>query len=508
MDKQSVDGMLFLKAQNGYQLITISSLLLSLIATYLIAQCIYLLIFHSLADIPGPKLCAVSRIPYWLATIQGRDVKWLHQLHLKYGPVVRFGPTDLSYSKAEAWKDIHGHNKGRLENFKAPEFSVQPANGVPSMLNANFEDHARVRRLFSPAFSDRALKKQETLFKNYVNKLLLNLSHVSESSGCAEMTQLFNFTTFDIMGDLCFGRSLGLLEKNKLNPWVQSVFESLKMLPFASIIAYYPLLDSIFTRYEPKWVTEQRRIHCQFSADRVDQRLKEGSERPDIWNLIVLAKDTENALSTEEMHSNAELFMLAGSETTATLLSGLTYYLLTNPDHYARLKKEIRGKFSSTGDLSFESLSECKYLDACVKEGLRVYPPVPIGSPRVIPVEGRQILGRWIPPDTRVSVHHYSAYHSQDNFRDPDKFVPERWMSGENTEYAGDVQDAHRPFGWGHRNCLGQNMAIHETKLILASVVLLFDLELSEESRDWLDQKTFALWSKRPLLCNVKANVS
>lgn len=83
-----------------------------------------------LAKHPGPKLCAVSRVPYWLATIQGRDVQWLHKLHNEYGSVVRFGPTDLSHATAQAWKDIHGYSKGNPENGKAPEFSVQPANGT------------------------------------------------------------------------------------------------------------------------------------------------------------------------------------------------------------------------------------------------------------------------------------------------------------------------------------------------------------------------------------------
>ena len=168
---------------NSFLLLKYIGVVLSLLVSCFVAQHIYLLVFHPLSDVPGPKLCSISRIPYWLACIQGRDVKWLHQLHLKYGHVVRFGPTDLSYSSAEAWNDVHGYDKGNTESIRAPEFSVQPANGtspsimpsrclnihhpgVYSMLSANFEDHARVRRLFSPAFSDRALKKQEGLFKD------------------------------------------------------------------------------------------------------------------------------------------------------------------------------------------------------------------------------------------------------------------------------------------------------------------------------------------------------
>jgi cytochrome P450 len=287
---------------------------------------------------------------------------------------------------------------------------------------------------------------------------LKQLGRSADSLEPVEMTRLFNFTTFDVMVQLCFGHSLGMLEKNELNPWVLAVFDSLKMLPFASIIAYYPLLDSIFKRYKPKWVTEQRKTHCQYSADRVDQRLQEGSDQPDIWNLIMLAQDSENALSLEEMHSNAELFMLAGSETTgelclrkvhhsalpciATPLSCLTYYLLQIPEQCKRLQNEIRTKFLSPKGITFESLVECKYLNACLKEGLRVYPPVHIGSPRVVPVGSLQVLDIWIPQDTWVSVHHYSTYHSQENFTDPDKFVPERWIAEENIRYANDVHEA------------------------------------------------------------------
>ncbi|RYP69564.1 hypothetical protein DL771_006079 [Monosporascus sp. 5C6A] len=274
------------------------------------------------------------------------------------------------------------------------------------------------------------------------------------------------------------------------------------MLPFASIIAYYPILNAIFTRIEPKSVTEQRVAHCQHSADRVNQRLQEGSDRPDIWNLVMSAEGSERELSIEEMHSNAELFMIAGSETTATLLSGLTYYLLMNPDKMKPLLEEIRGRFKSSDEITFDSTGHLQYMNACIKEALRIYPPVPIGSPRVVPEGGHTILGRWIPPQTRVSVHHYSTYHSPANFKNPDTFVPERWLG--DPAYAADARDSHQPFSWGPRNCLGQNMAMHEMRLILATLLFTFDLELCDESRDWTEQQSFALWRKNPLMCRLK----
>lgn len=184
------------------------------------------------------------------------------------------------------------------------------------MLTANTENHARVRHLFSPAFSERALKQQEHLFRKYVGLLMYKISEVGEDGKRpVEITQLLNFATFDIMAELCFGEPLGLLARNEYSPWVKSIFESLKMLPIVSIINYYPILNAVFTRFEPKSVTEQRVTHCRHSEERVNRRLQDGSNQPDVWNLVMSAKEGKE-LTLEEMHSNSELFMLAGSETT------------------------------------------------------------------------------------------------------------------------------------------------------------------------------------------------
>ncbi|POS72772.1 hypothetical protein DHEL01_v208832 [Diaporthe helianthi] len=470
-----------------------------LLCAYLIASAIYSVTFHPLADIPGPKICAITRIPYWLVSLSGDDIQWMKRLHDQYGPVVRFGPTDLSYATGQAWQDIHGPKVTE----KAQEFSVQPVNGVPSMLTATTENHSRVRRLFSPAFSERALKQQEPLFRKYADLLAYKISEVGEDGDKpVEMTQLLNFATFDVMAELCFGQPLGLLAKNEYSQWVKSIFESLKMLPIASIINYYPILNAIFTRFEPKSVTEQRVTHCRHSEERVNRRLQDGSNQPDVWNLVLSAKEGKE-LTLEEMHSNAELFMLAGSETTATLLSGCIYNLLTYPEKMKTLVDEIRGSFTNLDDLTLENLAELKYMNACLKEALRVYPPVPIGSPRVVLEGGQVILGKWVPPETRVSVHHWSTYRSEENFKNAATFAPERWLKTDPL-YAGDALDAHQPFGFGPRNCLGQNMAMHEMRLILATLIFKFDFELCSESRNWAAQKSFALWIKTPLMARAR----
>lgn len=101
------------------------------------------------------------------------------------------------------------------------------------------------------------------------------------------------------------------------------------------------------------------------------------------------------------------LFMLAGTETTATLLSGLTFMLLKHPDRLRRLTDEVRSSFASDGNMSMSSLSRLEYLGACIEEGLRLYPPVAVGTPRTVPQGGATVCGRWVPGGVSliVSVH-------------------------------------------------------------------------------------------------------
>ena len=132
-----------------------------------------------------------------------------------------------------------------------------------------------------------------------------------------------------------------------------------------------------------------------------------------------------------------------------------------------------------------------------------MYPPVPVGPPRRIPPGGQTILGRYVPEGTIVCIRHYNTYHYPGNFHNPDAFAPERWMSNPPSEYVNDRRESMQAFNHGPRDCLGQNMARHEMRLLYSKILWRFDLEIAEEMpcENWLDQKVYALWEKKPLMC-------
>lgn len=469
---------------------------------------LYRIYFHPLARFPGPKFAAASHLPVIFHLVNGDNHTWHSSLHRQYGDVVRTGPSTLSYCNAAAWKDIYGFRKD-AKFIKDPEAYGAPPNGVPGLLSANDENHARFRRIFSHAFSDRALKEQEPLFMQYLNLLVQKLDEKVAANPDVEinMVNMLNFTTFDIMADLTFGAPLGMLAKSEYHPWVSLTFAALKFGTMVRAITFFPFLKKAAAILLPG-LKKKREEHFRFSSEQVDSRLQRKSDKPDIWNLVLQA-DESRALNIDEMHSNGALFMGAGTETTATELSGALYYLITNSSCMTKLKDEIRTAFpGGSEDITIDKLAQLKYLHACLEEGLRIYPPVPIGLPRAVPYPGATIMGTYIPGGMRVSVSQFGTYHSPRNFALPDEYHPERWLPSSSPDYDArferDEKSALQPFSIGPRNCLGKNLAYHEMKLVLATLVLNFDFELCEESKGWSEQRIYALWEKKPLLVRLK----
>lgn len=384
------------------------------------------------------------------------------ELHEQYGEVVRVLPNELSFSSANSWKDIYGHRKaGQPTLDKFSQFYGHPfGDGTQDIVMSDDATHARMRRVFAHAFSDRALKMQEPLFLTYVDSLVANIRKniAQHPDQKFNMVMMYNFTTFDIMGDLTFGEPLDLLNSSKYHGWIQSMFANFKFGAYVHSIRYYPLLESALLRLLT-WtsIDKKRKDHNIFSSSRVDRRLEKKEARPDIWGLV-LAREEGSGLSKPEMYKNASLFMIAGTETTATLLSGLTYHLLRNSEKMERLVTEIRTSFASESELTIERLQALPYLHACIEEGLRMYPPVSNGLPRVVPAPGVTIDGRHVPGGSIVYSHHLSTYRNPNNFRDAYDFIPERWLDD---SYASDAKSALNPFSVGPRACLGKKY-VHE----------------------------------------------
>ncbi|PVH81206.1 cytochrome P450 [Cadophora sp. DSE1049] len=279
-------------------------------------------------------------------------------------------------------------------------------------LIANREDHARFRRTLSHAFSETSMREQEEILQMYVGKLI---EGSEKKLTPLNIVAWYNYTTFDQIGHLASGEPFNCLT-----------------------------------------LIQAKKQHYALTIAKVIKRLEITEERNDFLGCMLRKQGTEKGMSTQELIANSAVLILAGSETTATVLSRVTYFLLRNKRVMEKVVKEVRGAFEREEDITLSGVRRL----------------------RVMPGEGAWVDGGWVPGGTIVSVPQLAANLSPLNFHLPKSFIPERFLGDERS--VDDNRHALNPFSLGPRNCIGKNLAYAEMHLILAHVFWNFDIQFAD----------------------------
>jgi cytochrome P450 len=265
---------------------------------------------------------------------------------------------------------------------------------------------------------------------------------------------------------MSFGENFGYLDRGEHAPFVRAITAMASVLTFNQMCKYWGLMG-VRQYFTPKKLLGQRAKNVKTAMQMVQRRIKNGSEHRDSLHYILSAND-EKGMSPAEINVNAFSLSIAGSESTATALSGAAFLMLTYPSVYHQLVEEVRSAHSEQEEITLASTQKLTYLDAVITETLRIYPPVTITMPRRVPVGGEIIEGKSVPQGTTVGVNHYSTYHHPANFHQPNEFLPERWLleTRDAAPFINDNKECMQPFSYGPRNCLGRNIARAEMRLL------------------------------------------
>jgi len=186
--------------------------LLTLLA-YPLFTIIYNLCFHPLARFPGPKLWAISRLPFVVNLLHGSLIKRQRQLHEQYGDVVRMAPDEISFANEEAWNDIYSWRKGHKRALRDPAFAVAPEGQADNLITtSNVKFHARVRGLVSTSFTEESLSSQATLVEGHADMFVSQFHRaatIPENGGKGalfNLTDWLNFFTMDVVSILIFSK--------------------------------------------------------------------------------------------------------------------------------------------------------------------------------------------------------------------------------------------------------------------------------------------------------------
>ena len=332
--------------------------------------------------------------------------------HAKYGDIVRTAPDELSCINDSAWRDIYACRTGHQSFPKTKIWYGMPSlgkRGPPkrpdSILNANDAQHPRIRKLFSHSFSEKALAEQEPLIQSYIDLLISQLKKqvVTSKGSVVNISTWYNYTTFDIIGDLGFGESFKCLEDVKYHAWVETIISKFKAGTMGLAMQYYPAGRWFLQNWVPQSLIDDLVKQAQFTDEKVRHRLSLNVDRPDFLSEIQKHND-EKGMTLEEIVETSEVLIIVGSDTTASTLSGITNYLVKNPEAFDKLVKEIRETFNKESLITSSGVSNLRYLNAVIQEGLRLCPPMPDGFRRNVPLGGDTVCGEWLPEGVSTSV--------------------------------------------------------------------------------------------------------
>jgi cytochrome P450 len=247
-----------------------------------IATILYNFFLHPLRDFPGSFQHRVSRLPWAILHATGQQAFHTQRLHDRYGPVVRIGPNHLSFTDPQAWRDIYTYRNGR-EMAKAPQFT-RPVRGLPStILNADHEEHQRIRRALSHGFSDSSMRNQEPLITKYVKLLVERLRQESNGSQQAQnMAAWYNWTTFDLASDLVFGESFHCLETVNYHPWVAYILKAIRFHAVILALGYSGLSGLVQMIHKFGGFFALSKIQ-EYTSNMLQSRLGMGKGRNDLF---------------------------------------------------------------------------------------------------------------------------------------------------------------------------------------------------------------------------------
>ncbi|KAL8841180.1 MAG: hypothetical protein Q9170_001034 [Blastenia crenularia] len=459
---------------------------------------LYRISFHPLAKYPGPLL---GRITDWYSvyhSLRGDRQIDFYKLHQCHGDVVRYGPNRISINTNTALREIYGMRsnvqKSKFYNVFSAFFEVPG-----SITIINKVEHGFRRRITSQALTTSAIKSMEELILDNVTSFCNQLVNAASPdaaepvnggwSAGRNMTDWLARLTFDIIGDLCFGRKWNVVNAKRNRSFLDAIPAGTAGLLLA---AHMPAIismkiDRIFFHKLTGSVRSFESMAKWQTDKRIGAHSDNGAKHNDIFEKLIVARDpnTGIGLSISDLNAEAIGLIIAGSDTMTTTMTATLFYILHLPSTMDRLYAEIDSTFTSLEDIVMgPQLTSCRYLRACLDESLRLSPPVGGILPREVLHGGITISGNFFPQGADIGVPIYALQRQEKYFLNATSYEPQRWLveKSDTTSVYGDVTQAYSafsPFSLGPRGCPGKSMAYSEMMVTMARIVWLFEMKLT-----------------------------
>ncbi|KAF2841841.1 putative P450 monooxygenase [Patellaria atrata CBS 101060] len=454
--------------------------------------------YYNLKQFGGPWIVGFSRIWLYRSIMSGRMNIHFTELNDKYGSTARSGPNHLmtcdpalirrmnavrsSYTRSEWYKGLRLHpTRDNITSYR------------------DEATHMQLRNQMALGYSG----KENLFLEQDIDKRLLQLIDLMKSKYTSSSTEyrpfclarLTTFFTLDVISTVAFGRAFGFLERDEDH--FDYINQLNKFLPAVMLFGSYPELQSVmrlpFMQALAPKATDAVGLGkvMGFAKEVVAERF---GAKP-IVRKDMLGSFLAHGLSQEQLESETLTQITAGSDSSSTAIRMTIFLITTSPQIYTKLMAELddalnAGKFTRPIMTDAES-RQLPYLQACIKEGLRMYPPVTGLLAKQSPPEGDWVDGKFIPGGVQIGWNSWGLMRRKDVFgNDPEVFRPERWFAAEDEEQETAAKRIENMegvqgmvFGYGRFGCLGKNVAVMELDKAVAELLLRFNFQIANPEK-------------------------
>lgn len=364
------------------------------------------------------------------------------------------------------------------------------------------------------------------------------LSEVASSGETINMGQWFQYYAFDVIGAITYGRRFGYLDECK--DCGDTILALDRAMVYSTLVGVYawahPYLYRVLEKV-PQSGAAGRSYVMDFASGILAERKASRAGQKDttvmqkgrsndtpqdfVDKMMDMQQQGKKRITDYHVLALSLSNIFAGSDTTAVSLSSILYHLIRTPQAMQALRAEIMqaaadGRLKD-GRVPFSHTQQMPYLQACIKEGLRLHPATGLPMWRVVTDDGATISGQAFPSGTEIGLNSWIAHYNQDVWgHDAEEFRPERWIEATQDEERLKTMERFwipvcpfnsilgleiitnsefSQFGMGSRTCLGKHISILEMSKLLPHVVLHFDFKLSYPERPWTTQNN---WFVKP----------
>ena len=436
---------------------------------------------------------------------QKMSEKYGHVFVYSYGPLVRLNCNEPDLL-AEVLSRTNASNYVKPVNYDSVFI---PLVGHHNLLVMEGTEHERARRMINPAFHHVNLKSMVSIITDRTKKAMESLFLENQNSKTVDLQVLFNELTLSVIASSAFGADFETNAQAKdvisrtftemLNVTEYRSMHLVNQIPFLSRLPFWgkKTLDRGSAKVG-KFVDD-------IITDRRNGKSSSMSGGADLLDLLLSAVDDEGqSFSDQEVKEEALTFVLAGSETTGNLMVWMLYVLMTHDEVFRACREEADRVLPNGIEPSNENLSDLVICEAVINETLRLYPTAPFFvrhclHEQTIGLEQKLI----IPKDASIVINTYVLHRRADLWPRPLEFDYTRWMRDPTTGLKPKLPHpfAYLPFAAGPRNCIGQNFALLEAKIMLAMFVQRCNFEMIPGQKIVPDMKItmrtkYGLWAK------------